>query len=63
MKKLVLITLLACGVAFTGFAQDKKEKCKKSKHECKEQCKDGKHVYNHGEKKHKCKKECEKPKA
>ena len=60
MKKFLLLLLLALGISFSGLAQEKKEKCKKGKHECKEMCKDGKHTYAHGEKKHKCKEACHK---
>jgi preprotein translocase subunit YajC len=57
MKKIVLLVVLILGVVFSGISQEK-QKIKKTKHVCTEMCKDGKHVYKHGEKGHKCTKEC-----
>ena len=34
------------------------DKGKKKKHQCTEQCANGKHMYKHGEKKHKCGASC-----
>ena len=58
MKKIVLLVVMILGVAFSGISQET-QNAKTTKHVCTEMCKDGKHVYKHGEKGHKCTKECQ----
>ena len=72
MKKLFFIMAFYLGFATISFAQvkqeTKKEAPKKEQadqktqkdHVCSAACKDGKHVYKHGEKGHVCSKECKK---
>lgn len=69
MKKLVLI-LAVVVMCFAANAQVAKKETKKvapkteqtalKEHKCTPACKNGKHVYAHGEKGHKCTKDCKK---
>jgi hypothetical protein len=69
MKKLMLVVAIV-GIAFAANAQTTKKESKKQKakteqmamkdHVCTDKCKDGKHVYAHGEKGHVCGEECKK---
>lgn len=69
MKKLVLL-LAVVVICFAANAQTTKKEEKKEtpkteqtklkEHKCTSACKNGKHVYAHGEKGHKCTKECKK---
>jgi hypothetical protein len=65
MKKMFLLVFLAAGmsVAVNAQTQPKKEDNKMDnmntkKHVCTKACKDGKHVYAHGEKGHVCTAAC-----
>ena len=68
MKQLKTIALGLAMAAFLStalIAQDKKENESKKEmamkeHKCTAACKNGKHVYAHGEKGHKCGPECKK---
>ncbi len=64
LKTIIATVLLAAFLAGPVMAQDKmeqkKETTKLKKHVCTAACKDGKHVYAHGEKGHKCGPECKK---
>lgn len=74
MKKLMLVLAIS-GLAFAGNAQNDKKETKKEtakteksakpemkmkEHVCTDACKDGKHMYAHGEKGHVCTDACKK---
>ena len=71
MKKLMLIAAIAT-FSFAANAQSSEKKSTKAKakteqmamkdHVCTASCKDGKHMYAHGEKGHVCGEECKKMK-
>lgn len=68
MKKLMLIAAIV-GFALVANAQTTKQESKKEKtktemkdHVCTSACKDGQHMYAHGEKGHVCGKACNKKK-
>ncbi len=71
MKKLSIILALFVGFSVTTLAQEKvttntkteeyemaNEKMPMKDHVCTKDCKDGKHLYKHGEKGHKCSEAC-----
>ncbi len=67
MKHVIVAIALIMGVTVSAHAQTapKKEKAKKEtvkmkEHVCTSACKDGSHVYAHGEKGHTCGEECKK---
>ena len=63
VKTIVAATLLAAFFAGPVLAQDKKETKKEmpmKEHKCGKDCKNGKHIYAHGEKGHKCGDSCKK---
>ncbi len=67
MKKTILALAIIIGISGVANAQTSSKDVKKQKqkmemkdHVCTSACKDGKHVYAHGEKGHKCSKECKK---
>ena len=69
MKKLLLIVAIAAfslGMSATDQkatkADSTKAKCEMKDHVCTSACKDGKHVYAHGEKGHVCTEACKKSK-
>ena len=66
MKRIIIITAIAV-FTFAAFAQEEKKekKCGEKKtelkaHVCTDDCKEGKHVYAHGEKGHTCTDACKK---
>jgi len=64
-KKIVTALLIAVAATNVTFAQDKMEqkmdqKMELKEHHCTSACKDGKHMYAHGEKGHVCTKACKK---
>ena len=67
MKKTILALAIIIGISGAANAQTSSKEVKKQEqkmemkdHVCTSACKDGKHVYAHGEKGHKCSKECKK---
>ncbi len=63
IKAILGVALLAAFLAGPVIAQDKKETKKEAplkEHKCTAACKDGKHMYAHGEKGHKCTDACKK---
>lgn len=67
MKKVILAIAIMIGISAASNAQTPSNQQKKDNqkmemkdHVCTAACKDGKHVYAHGEKGHKCTKECKK---
>jgi hypothetical protein len=62
VKHIAAAILIAVSVAGQSYAQDAKQdtKMELKEHKCTSACKNGKHVYAHGEKGHVCTKECKK---
>ena len=60
-KQIAVALLLATSFGNFTYAQEKQDtKMELKEHKCTAGCKDGKHVYAHGEKGHVCTKACEK---
>lgn len=60
-KKITAALILAISVSSISYGQEKNEKKMEAKeHACTAACKDGKHMYAHGEKGHTCTKACKK---
>ncbi|HOS47920.1 MAG TPA: hypothetical protein PLG57_04745 [Bacteroidia bacterium] len=63
MKKLMALVILFAGMSISGFSQQAPMKSTMKEHSCTTACKEGKHMYMHGEKGHVCTKECHKAMA
>ena len=61
VKQITAALLIAVSIGNFSYAQEKKDtKMEMKEHKCTAACKDGKHMYAHGEKGHVCTKACKK---
>jgi hypothetical protein len=61
VKRIAAALLIAVSISNFSYAQEKQEtKMEMKEHKCTAACKDGKHMYAHGEKGHVCTKACKK---
>lgn len=61
VKQIATALLLAVATTNVSYAQEKQDtKMEMKEHKCTGACKDGKHVYAHGEKGHVCGRACKK---
>jgi hypothetical protein len=61
IKQIATALLIAVSITNLSYAQEKQDtKMEMKEHKCTSACKDGKHVYAHGEKGHVCTKACKK---
>ncbi len=61
VKQIAAALLIAVSIANFSYAQEKQEnKMELKEHKCTDACKNGKHMYAHGEKGHVCGKACKK---